>query len=37
MLDSFLFKKMMPLSRKNCDMLFKILAQGDSKKIYYNL
>jgi hypothetical protein len=36
MLDSFLFKKMMPLSKRNSDVLFTLLAQGDSKILKYN-
>jgi hypothetical protein len=30
MLDNFLFKKIMPSSKKNSEVIFKILSQGQS-------
>ena len=30
-LDAFLFKKIMPLTKRNCDAIFDALSQGDSK------
>ena len=30
-LDAFLFKKIMPLTKRNCDAIFDALSQGESK------